>query len=437
MHRFANDAVDTRSGLRWDWQAIEAGVLHGLRQCADHAPEGIRSIAADGWAVDYARLDPDGTALTQPFCYRDPRTLEAEARVHDEVSATEMRGLTAIGIMRINTLYQLYADKLAGQPEVPWLNLPEVPAAPAGRAPRGRVHQRHTYAADRPAHRHMVYDLFERLQLDPVMASPLVQPGTAVGKVSGELAALPAFADTQLVAPCCHDTASAIAGIPDAADDWAYISSGTWSLVGTLLDRPNNTAAAREANLTNFGAAGGRILFHRNVNGMWLLRGCLDAWREGGRDWTFDELLPLADAEPIPQHLLDVDDPDLLLPGDMPQRIHDQLVRRGFPAIATNPKNAPAMTSLIFHSLAARYAEVLRTIAEITGKQFRRLYIVGGGSRNGVLNRLTAQATGLQVVRGTVESSTLGNFAVQLAALEGSADAASVAEWAASLQTAF
>lgn len=437
VHRFANDAADTGDGLRWDIDAIEAGVLHGLRQCARLAPEGIRSIAVDGWAVDYVRLDEDGTALAQPFCYRDLRTIEAEARVHDELSATQMRVLTAIGIMRINTLYQLYADKLAGQPEAPWLNLPEYLLHRLGaRRVAEYTNATHTQLIDLHTGTWCT-PIFERVQLDPAMASALVQPGTVVGRLTGELAAQPAFADTLLIAPCCHDTASAIAGIPDAADDWAYISSGTWSLVGTLLNEPNNTAAAREQNLTNFGAAGGRILFHKNVNGMWLLRGCLDVWREQGRDWSFDELLPLAEAEPAPEHLLDVDAPELLLPGAMPQRIQDQLVRRGLPALSTDAPNAPAMTALILHSLAARYAEVLRAITDITGKQLRRLYIVGGGSRNEVLNRLTAKATGLEVLRGAVESSTLGNFAVQMATLEGSADAATVAEWAAALAPAF
>lgn len=437
VHRFANNAVDTGSGLRWDLDGIEAGVLEGLRQCAELAPEGVRSIAVDGWAVDYARLDTDGTALTQPFCYRDPRTIESEARVHDELSATQMRVLTAIGILRINTLYQLYADKLAGQPEAPWLNLPEYLLQRLGARPVAEyTNATHTQLIDLHTSTWCT-PIFERLGMDPAMASPLVQPGTIIGTLTGKLTALSAFVETQLVAPCCHDTASAIAGIPDAADDWAYISSGTWSLVGTLLNAPNNTAAAREANLTNFGAAGGRVLFHKNVNGMWLLRGCLDAWRERGRDWSFDDLLPQAEAQPTPAHLLDVDDPDLLLPGDMPQRLHDQLVRKGYPGIATGPESAPAVTALVLHSLAARYAEVLRSIAAITSKELHRLYIVGGGSRNALLNRLTAEATGLKVVRGAAESSTLGNFAVQLAALESSADAQTVAEWAAVLRPAF
>ncbi len=170
---------------------------------------------------------------------------------------------------------------------------------------------------------------------------------------------------------------------------------------------------------------------------MWLLRGCLDAWRSDGKDWAFDELLPLAEAQPTPSQLLDVDEPDLLLPGDMPERINRQLASHGHPVLSTDVRDAPAMASLILHSLAARYAQVLRAIAEITGKHLRKVYIVGGGSRNEVLNRLTAKATGLEVIRGATESSTLGNFAVQMAAVESSSDADTIAEWARVLRSAF
>jgi len=437
VHRFLNNAVETANGLRWPVGTIEAGLMDGLKKCADIATEGIRSIAVDGWAVDYARLDDDGKAIEDPYCYRDVRNIDSEAKVNEIISATQMRVLTAIGIMRINTLYQLYADKLAGRPQAPWLNLPEyILARLGGRRVSEYTNATHTQFIDMHTG-NWATSIFERLGLDPEMAADLVRPGTIVGKVTGELAKLPAFADTQLVAPCCHDTASAIAGIPDAAEDWAYISSGTWSLVGTLLHEPINTQPARDENLTNFGGAGGRILFHKNVNGMWLLRGCLDEWRAAGKDWSFEELLPLAEAQSTPHHLLDVDDPDLLLPGDMPNRINRQLQHRGFGELSTKPEDAPAMTALILHSLAARYAQVLGAIADITGKRLKKLYIVGGGSRNEVLNRLTAKATGLEVVRGATESSTLGNFAVQMAAVESSADAETIAEWAGSLRSAF
>ncbi len=431
VHRFANGPVQTGNGLRWPLHAIEAELDKGLRRCAESAPEGIRSVAVDGWAVDYVRLGPDGAALEEPYCYRDVRNVEAEQRAHELVSTETMRALTGIGIMPINTVYQLYADKLAGIPESPWLNLPEyILHRLGGRRVSEYTNATHTQLID--MHRgSWCAPVFERLGFNRECAAPLVSPGTAVGNVAGDLASLPAFGDTLLIAPCCHDTASAIAGIPDAADDWAYISSGTWSLVGTVLHTALDTAEARAWNLTNFGGAGGRILFHKNVNGMWLLRTCLNAWRESGQEWTFDALLPLAEAQPVPEHLLEVDDPMLMLPGDMPGRIRAQLVGRGLPP---PPADAPGMTALILHSLAARYAEVLRAIAEITGKQLQRVYVVGGGSRNAVLNRLTAQTTGLEVVPGAAESSTLGNFAVQMAALEGLPDPRTVAAWAAVLQ---
>ena len=437
VHRFLNNAVETGNGLRWPIMKIEAGLMDGLRKCAQLAPEGIRSVAVDGWAVDYVRLDEHGKALEDPFCYRDVRNIESEERVHGILSANGMRVLTAVGIMRINTLYQLYADKLAGTPEAPWLLLPEyILHRLGGERVCEYTNATHTQLIDMHTGTWCT-PIFERLELDPEFAAPLVRPGTVIGKLSGELRALPAFADTQLVAPCCHDTASAIAGIPDSADDWAYISSGTWSLVGTLLNEPINTMPAREENLTNFGGAGGRILFHKNVNGMWLLRGCLDVWRDDGIDWSFDDLLPLAEAQPTPSHLLNVDDPDLLLPGDMPFRINRQLAERGLPTLSTAPRDAPVMTALILHSLAARYAQVLAAIGAITGKTLRRLYIVGGGSRNELLNRLTAKATGLEVIRGVTESSTLGNFAVQMAAVESSSDADTIAEWAGVIRSAF
>ena len=234
---------------------------------------------------------------------------------------------------------------------------------------------------------------------------------------------LPAFRDTVLIAPACHDTASAIAGIPATGNDWAYISSGTWSLVGTVLEQPRNGAAAAEENFTNLGAVGGRICFHKNVNGMWLVRQCIEEWAADGRTWTVPELVAAAEKIAKPQGLLDVDDPDLLLAGRMPQRVNAQRKRKGFEVLDESPENAPMFASLIFHSLATRYAKVLDRVAFHSGKKLKRLFIVGGASQNDYLNRLTREATGLELFRGSAESSTVGNFAVQMAVLEGSRDA--------------
>jgi rhamnulokinase len=411
-------------GLHWDLEMIETGLEHGIRQCAAIATEGVRSIAVDGWAVDYARVDVDGKALSDPFCYRDERTVKAERALHRKISPERLRELTGVQLIRINTLYQLYSDEMQGLPEGrQWLNLPEYILSRWGAA-RVAEHTNATHTQMVELYqRQWCREIFNAAHLDLACAPKLVPPGTEVGRLSGPLAELPALRDAVLIAPACHDTASAIAGIPATGNDWAYISSGTWSLVGTLLEQPRNGEAAAEENFTNLGAVGDRICFHKNVNGMWLIRQCIEKWASDGRIWTAPELVVEAEKIVKPHGLLDVDDPDLLLAGRMPQRINAQRVLRGLEALDEGSENAPAFASLIFHSLAARYAKVLDRVAFHSGKKLKRLFVVGGASQNDYLNRLTKEATGLEVFRGAAESSTVGNFAVQMAVLEGSRDA--------------
>jgi rhamnulokinase len=424
VHRFANAPREVSGGLHWDLEMIEAGLEDGLRRCAAIATEGVRSIAVDGWAVDYVRLDADGKALADPFCYRDERTIQAERGLHRKIAPERLRELTGVQLIRINTLYQLYADKLQGVPEgQPWLNLPEYILSRWGGAQVAEfTNATHTGMVEL-YWREWCGEIFSVAHLDLAAAPKLVPAGTEIGRLCGPLAELPALRDTVLIAPACHDTASAIAGIPATGNDWAYISSGTWSLVGTLLEQPRNDAAAAEENFTNLGAVGGRICFHKNVNGMWLIRQCMEAWAAAGRIWTVPELAAAAEAIEAPHGLLDVDDPDLLLAGRMPQRINAQRVRKGLEALDEGPENAPVFASLIFHSLASRYAEVLERVGFHSGKKLKRLFVVGGGSQNDYLNWLTKEATGLELLRGAAESSTVGNFAVQMAVLEGSRDA--------------
>ena len=437
VHRFPNNPREIDGGLRWDLNCIVNGVEEGMRKCASLAPEGIRSVAVDGWAVDYVRVDAAGQPLADPFCYRDPRTTKAERSAHRKCSQERMRELTGVQILSINTVYQLHADALAGLPEgQQWLNLPEYLLSHWGGARVAEyTNATHTQLVELYK-KQWCREIFQALSLDLASAPKIVPPGTELGKLAGPLADLPAFADTTLIAPACHDTASAIAGIPATGNDWAYISSGTWSLVGTLIEQPRNNAAAQADNFTNLGAVGDRICFHKNVNGMWLIRQCLDEWRLRGKDWPIAELCTIAEQVPCPEGLLDVDDPDLLLPERMPHRINAQRARRGYSHLDESPTNAPVFASLIFHSLATRYAKVLDRVAMHTGKKLKRLFIVGGGNQNAFLNRLTQQATNLEVFRGSPESSTIGNFAVQLAVLDGSRDSVTgafaepVARWA-------
>jgi len=416
VHRFANHADEREDGLRWDLQFLLDGLDAGLRKCAEIATEGIRSIAVDGWAVDYVRLDEAGAVIADPFCYRDERTVGAEAALHDVIPAERLREITGIQLLRINTVYQLFAETRETKHNL-WLNLPEyVLYWLGGRAVSERTNATHTQMVGLDGA--WSSEIFAAMGHSVEEAAPIVEPGTDVGQLKGELAALPAFAKTRLIAPACHDTASAIAAIADAGDDWAYISSGTWSLVGTVLMTAVNTAAARAENFTNLGGVDGTICFHKNVNGMWMLRQCMEEWAEGGTKLELSELIAAAAKFGPREYVLDVDDAELLLQGHMLERINAQLRRRGLQELGVEGKDAAEVASFLFYSLAARYAVVLRKVAEITGKQLRRLYMMGGGSQNEFLNRLTAEATGLEVRRAGTECSTVGNFAVQLATLE-------------------
>ncbi len=415
VHRFPNAAVETREGLRWDLTKIRRELESGLIKCAAIASEGIASIAVDGWSVDYVRLNSAAEPLYEPFCYRNERTVAVESEVHAKLDRDHLYALTGTAQLRINTLYQLLADTRAGvQSSAEWVMLPEYILLWLGAERVGEWTNATHSSLVNLAERRWSGEIFEELGLTPDAAPRLVPPGTVVGEVLGPLAALPAFTNTRLIAAAAHDTASAVAGLPATGDDWAYLSSGTWSLIGAVLAAPSNTKQARAAGFTNIGAVGG-ICFHKLVNGLWLLRQSMEQWSREGHPWNIVDLVKAAETAVAPVGHIDVDDPDLLLSGDMPGRINAQRVRNHVEPVAA----APELARLIFESLAARYAQVLRDITQITGKKFNRLYVVGGGSQNKLLNRLTEQATGLEVLCGAIESSTIGNFAIQLAVLEG------------------
>lgn len=444
VHRFANAPVKKDENLYWDLASICNGVELGLRMCGEIATEGIAAIGVDGWAVDYVRLDDAGMPRGNPFCYRDERTITAQKEVHARISSERLYELTGIQILPLNTLYQLHADGSGSSVQsAPWLNLPEFILYYLG----GKSVSEYTNAT----HSQLLSmngaewceEIFASAGLDVGAAPHIVMPGSDVGELQGPLKSLPAFATTKLIATACHDTASAIAGIPfeGSSADWAFISSGTWSLIGRVFDSPCVSAAAREANFSNEGGIGGKINFLKNVNGMWLLQQCISEWQQQGHKWSLESLIEKSHELGRPQFLIQLDDPDLLLPGNMLERITRHLVQRNLPTISREGAHAPEVANLIFHSLAARYAEVISDLVRITGHPIHRIYIIGGGSRNTLLNKLTEQATGLPVLTGSAESATIGNFSIQLAKLEGSysnelgVNATAVAKWAGVLNS--
>ena len=426
MHRVANAPIENGGHLHWDLALLCSTADEGLRRSAAIATEGIAAVGVTGWAVDYVRLngnhrDSDTSRLTpiaNPFCYRDTRTGPAMEALHAKIPADRLYALTGIQVLPLNTLYQLYADGIAGIPgNLPWLNLPEYLLYRWGAKPVAEFTNATHTSMVALGKQEWSREIFDAAGLDVSIAPEIVAPGSVVGCLQGPLSNLPALRNTKLIAPACHDTASAIAGIHAQGEDWAYISSGTWSLVGTLLDHPCAGPESARLNFTNEGGVGGKICFLRNVNGLWLQDQCMEAWKSDGERRTLEALIEEAAAVPSPQARIHVDDPDLLAPGRMPERIAAQLENSG---VSAKPflSSPPAMISLILHSLAARYAAVVRQIQTLTAKRFNRLYIVGGGSKNRLLNYLTQQATGLEIACGTQESSTLGNLSIQLATLE-------------------
>jgi rhamnulokinase len=419
IHRIPNEPVHENGTLRWPFDKILLGLEDGLRLAALAAPEGIASVAVDGWAVDYVRLGRDGVPIAHPFCYRDERTLRTKEAADLIAKPDWMFKQSGAQPLRINSVYQLLADHEGGiDPHAPWINLPEyVLYRLGGRRVAEYTNATHTAFVDLKT-RDWSDEILRRVGLPRDAFPPIVHSGSVIGKLKGPLAELDAFRDTDLIVPACHDTASAVAGIPSTLEGTAYICSGTWSLVGTVIASPITTQEAKEAGFTNQGAAGGGYCFHTNVNGLWILQQCMEGWRKQGRPWDLPTLIErAAQCKQFPG-IVPVEAPSLMLDDNLPARINEQLRLSGCDPIEDCAGNEPVFARTIFESLAARYASALQSLEHIVGIRLQRIHILGGGSLNQLLTRLTAERTGLPVEIGHVESSTIGNFAVQLAASE-------------------
>lgn len=437
VRRFAHQPEERDGHLYWNLERLQSEIAEGLQQAAEVADGPIDSLAIDGWAVDYVRLDAAGQPLADPFCYRDARTETAMPEVWARIPAERLYQITGIQFLRFNTLYQLYADRRDGlEPGATWMNLPEYLSswlAGSGRPVAEFTNATHTQMLD-AGRSGWSPEIFAAAGLDLAGAPEIVQPGHRVGLLQAALRRHPHLSGTAVVLPSCHDTGSAVAGIPATGEDWAFLSSGTWSLVGAVLDAPQTGAAARHHNFSNEGGIGGSVRFLKNVNGMWLLEECLRAWefedrrQANGAPWTAAALIEAIRHRARPVAWFDVEQPDLLLPGNMPERLRTAIRHAGFAMPAAN--DVTTLAHILFNSLSRRYAAVLQALAEVTGRRFRRLFVVGGGSRNQVLNQMIAQDTGLEVIRGAVESAITGNLAVQAAALEGTVTRTTVAAWA-------
>jgi rhamnulokinase len=412
--RFPNGPVtlheDDREALHWDVVELYRQVTAGLRD-AFAAHPGIVSIGIDSWAVDYGLLR-GGRLLGLPYHYRDERHEHGVGVVHERLDAAALYARNGLQHLPFNTVFQFAADPslaLAQRallvPDLLGYWLTGVEAAERTNASTTGALNATTRGWD-PA-------LRAAAGLPSGLLPTLRDPGDRLGPLLPSVAdAVGGQAPVTLVGS--HDTASAVVAIPATDPDFAYISSGTWSLVGVELDAPVLTDAAREANCTNEGGVDGRVRFLKNVSGLWLLSESVRTWERGGGRVDLEALLAAAAAVTAPVPVFDVADESFTPPGDMPARIAAWCTEHGLSAPATPAE----FVRSILESLAAAYATTLETIVAVTGKDVRQVHIVGGGSQNRLLCQLTADRTGLPVLAGPVEATALGNVLVQARAAE-------------------
>lgn len=412
VHRFPNDPVEYGGSFHWDLPRLWFEMRTALSAVDDTE---ITGIGVDTWGVDYALLGEQGELLQNPLHYRDPRNVTAMHAVFGVMSKEEIYEATGIQMMPINTLNQLYAakthtprllaaaDRLLMIPDLfnYWLT--------------GKAACEFTIATTTqlvsPHTRTWATSLMERLGIPAKIAAPIVEPGSILGGLQHGISSCRALAGTSVVACGSHDTASAVAAIT-ARDDTAFISSGTWSLIGIELDAPVITAKALQLNFSNEGGVAGTTRLLKNVMGLWMLQGCRRSWAAAGRKLSYAELMEAAGHEPGFGPLVDPDDLSFARPDDMPGAIDRFCRKTGQPA----PTTPGAYTRTILDSLALKYRLVIRNLENLTDRRLAQIRVIGGGSKNRLLNQFTADATGKRVLAGPAEATALGNIAVQMMA---------------------
>ncbi|SKC66779.1 rhamnulokinase [Plantibacter cousiniae (nom. nud.)] len=413
--RFPNTPVRTPDGLHWNILELYRSIIAGLSGAAKQEPH-LASIGIDSWAVDYGLLR-QGRLLGAPFHYRDERTAAGVEAVHGTVPFADLYRVNGLQFLPFNTVYQLATERDAGMLDVAdtALLVPDLIAHWLTGARVAEATNASTTGLVRAAEpTRWDAGLLTRLGIPAAVLPPIVQPGDRIGTLLEAVAAevgLPS--STPVTAIGSHDTASAVVAVPMTTPDAAYISCGTWGLVGVELDRPVLTEASRAANFTNEGGVDGRTRFLHNVMGLWLLSESVRTWERGGETIDLPGLIAQAAAVDAPVSVFDANDPRFLAPGDLPARIAEFLIEHG----RAVPQSRAEFVRCIIESLAQAFADAVHTASELSGVQVRAIHVVGGGSQNTLLCQLTADRAGIPVIAGPVEATALGNVLVQARAV--------------------
>lgn len=411
VHRFPNGVQFLGEALRWDVEGLFAEALTGLRlagELAARAGDSVASIGIDTWAVDYGLVDDAGVLRHLPFSYRDGRTAASVDVVHRAVPPEQLYARTGLQFLPFNTMYQLAAERsLDG---VQALLIPDLLAFRLTGERRTESTNASTTGLLDAATGTWAEELFGPLGLASDVFPPLIEPGETIGTLSPAIAEKTRLsAATRVVAVGSHDTASAVAAVPATAPSFAYISSGTWSLVGVELDAPILTEESRAANFTNERGVDGTIRYLRNTGGLWLLQECLRHWSVEGPEPDLSALLISAAALPAGGPTINPDDPSFIAPDGMPGRLVAAAARTG----GTLKHHPVAIVRCILDSLAVGYARTIADAERLSGRTVDVIHIVGGGSQNALLCQLTADATGRMVLAGPIEATALGNVLIQ------------------------
>jgi rhamnulokinase len=416
LHRFANGPVQVLGHIYWDVLRLWEEMQRGIRQYAAEYHEPLAGIGIDTWAVDFGLLDREGQLIGNPYHYRDSRTDGLPEEVDKIIPPQRLYERTGIQRLSLNTLYQLASMRMRSSAQLDqahsFLLIPDL----FHYWMTGRIAAEYTNATTTQfldaADNRWAIDLLDDLDLPTAILPPVIQPGTILGNLLPQVRAtvgLPTGSTVPVVAVATHDTASAVAAIPGMDDRSAYISSGTWSLVGTEVQEPILTEQARLLNFTNEGGVMGTFRFLTNVAGLWLLQECRRAWNQEGKALTWMNLEALASEAPPMKSLINPDAPDFLHPPDMPAAINDFCRRTGQP----QPTSVGEFARCCIDSLALRYRWVLEALEQLTDRHINTVRVVGGGSQNRLLCQLTADISGRRVVAGPVEATALGNIIVQ------------------------
>ena len=403
LHRFPNSGVPVRGLLYWDMLGLWREILHGLKLAAGHGD--IQSVGVNSWAVDYGLIDGRGDLLRQVHHYRSLRLDGVMERVRAQLTDEAVYSATGIQFLPFNTLYQLAAespetlkraDKLLMIPDLLHYWLCGVAVTERTNASTTQFYNPQTGA--------WAAELLDALNIPIKLLPDLQEPGTDLGELSPGVVRETGLTETRVILPATHDTASAVAAVPAEGQGWAYVSSGTWSLVGIETPQPIITPRSLAENLTNEAGVGGTTRLLKNVMGLWIIQQCNEVW---GLD--FGDLYAQATEVPVGP-LIDPDDARFLPPGlDMPQRVQKYCLQTG----QIPPQSPAEITRCVLDSLAAKTAQILRTLEEVGGQTINTVHTVGGGSQIALLNQRIADASGKTVIAGPVEATLMGNLLIQ------------------------